>query len=88
MEILLVSMVEWYFQLLKIYFLDQNKKNKVRYIVRSGQTDSEDDKIESEDISNDAEKWDFPPVLEEFNLMDLDVDPAAIEELFGDERSV
>lgn len=31
-------------------------------------------------------QWNFPPTLEEFNLMDSDVDPSMLEDLFQDKR--
>ena len=66
---------------------DQKRKSKVRYLVRGAH--SEDDKTETENDNlhdDDIQKWNFPPVLEEFNLMDLDADPSAIEELLADRR--
>lgn len=32
--------------------------------------------------------WKFPPVLEDFDLMESDVDPSELEEIFADERYV
>ena len=37
---------------------------------------------------DDQPNWQFPPVLDEFNLIDVDVDPATLEEIFADKRSV
>ena len=37
---------------------------------------------------DDHPNWQFPPVLDEFNLIDVDVDPSTLEEIFADRRSV
>ena len=31
-------------------------------------------------------RWSFPPVLDDFNLMESDVDPADLEAIFTDDR--
>ena len=33
-------------------------------------------------------KWNFPPKLEDFDLMEIDIDPTELELLFADERCV
>ena len=37
-------------------------------------------------IDDDNDQYSFPPVLEDFNLMDCDVDPTVLEDLFADDR--
>ena len=34
----------------------------------------------------DSIKWNFPPVLEDFDLMESDVDPSQLEDYFNDPR--
>ena len=44
---------------------------------------------EEEEGETDAEqRWNFPPVLEDFDLMSSDVDPTQLEEIFEDKRCV
>ena len=31
-------------------------------------------------------RWSFPPVLDDFNLMESEVDPAELEAIFADDR--
>lgn len=66
-------------------YLDQKKKTKVRYIVRSNE---EGVKVEPEvDPVEDQPQWNYPPTLDDFNLMDLDdVDPSLIEDKLNDNR--
>ncbi len=33
-------------------------------------------------------RWSFPPVLDQFDLMETDTDPAELENIFTDERYV
>lgn len=43
--------------------------------------------IENNDaIGNGSEQFNFPPVLEDFNLMDCDVDPTVLEDIFADDK--
>ena len=43
--------------------------------------------IEDEVNADDSnEQYNFPPVLEDFNLMDCDVDPTVLEDLFADDK--
>lgn len=37
-------------------------------------------------VDDSDDQYSFPPVLEDFNLMDCDVDPTVLEDLFADER--
>ena len=38
-------------------------------------------------VNGDAGKrWSFPPLLEDFDLMNSDMDPAELEQLFADDR--
>ena len=46
------------------------------------------DVVAEEVEEDDQPNWQFPPVLDEFNLIDVDVDPAILEEIFADRRSV
>ena len=34
----------------------------------------------------DKKRWSFPPVLDDFNLMESDIDPSELEAIFADER--
>lgn len=42
----------------------------------------------AEEEEDDQPNWQFPPVLDEFNLIDVDVDPSTLEAIFADKRSV
>lgn len=45
--------------------------------------------VEHHDVENDNSddcQYSFPPVLEDFNLMDCDVDPSVLEDLFADDK--
>ena len=44
--------------------------------------------VEEEEEEESSHRWSFPPVLEDFDLMESDVDPSLLEEIFADERSV
>lgn len=33
-----------------------------------------------------SKRWSFPPVLDDFNLMESDVDPTDLEAIFADDR--
>lgn len=33
-----------------------------------------------------SKRWSFPPVLDDFNLMESDVDPTDLEAIFSDDR--
>ena len=46
------------------------------------------DVVEEVVEEDDQPNWQFPPVLDEFNLIDVDVDPAILEEIFADKRFV
>ncbi|KAL5487294.1 hypothetical protein EMCRGX_G019877 [Ephydatia muelleri] len=48
----------------------------------------EDDVQEEKEEEEEEKHWSFPPVLEEFNLMDSDVDPCDLEDIFADNRLV
>jgi len=48
--------------------------------ARSGEDERD---LHTNNIDN---KYSFPPVLEDFNLMDCDVDPTELEDLFADEK--
>ena len=62
--------------------------------VRSGadKRDSIDNEVENYienniTIDNEEEgQYSFPPVLEDFNLMDCDIDPTVLEEVFADDK--
>ena len=85
---LYTSMCNVIMNLIIIIIIDQKKKNKVRYLVRSGKSGSED-KSEPAVIaanSQESQKWNFPPILDDFNLMELDIDPSVIEDMFVDNR--
>jgi len=53
--------------------------------ARSGE-DERDIHINNTQVHVQEEKFSFPPVLEDFNLMDCDVDPTELEDLFADEK--
>ena len=59
--------------------------DNVRYLVRRGEVQEDCDEIQLEE---ETHQWSFPPQLEEFNLMDLDIDPGMIEDIFTDKRYV
>ena len=66
---------------------------KVRYIKRRGQSNGAptvteevlngDEGLEEEDPN---QRWPFPPTLDQFNLMDSDIDPSLIEQVLEDSR--
>ena len=68
--------------------------NGVEMEVKKGEEDSVEVGVKEEldgmetHVKEEEEprKWSFPPVLEEFNLMDSDVDPSELEETFADDR--
>ena len=74
-------------QVLLIFFLtsDPQKSNNVRYLVRRGDANnaSDNEQIDQIEIQH---HWNFPPTLDEFNLMDSEVDPAELEAMFTDSR--
>ena len=39
-------------------------------------------------VSDEGEcrRWSFPPVLDQFDLMETDTDPSELEDIFNDER--
>ena len=41
--------------------------------------------VEVEDEEEEPQ-WNFPPTLDDFNLMECDEDPARLEEMFADKR--
>ena len=54
-----------------------------------GEEDGVDEGLkEEEEKGEEPRQWSFPPVLEEFNLMDSDVDPGELEDTFSDDRLV
>ena len=61
------------------------ERQEVRYLVRHGTNDAEEDEVNINEEQEDTQ-WNFPPILEEFNLMDSDVDPSMLEDLFQDKR--
>ena len=60
--------------------------------VRSGANkrdsiDNVQNDIEDEvDIDDGNDQYSFPPVLEDFNLIDCDVDPTVLEDVFADDK--
>ena len=56
----------------------------------SGQEDvvREEEKKEEEAGEEEEEEvcWNFPPTLDDFNLMECDEDPSRLEEMFVDKR--
>ena len=36
--------------------------------------------------THEKARWSFPPVLEDFDLMETEADPAELEQIFADER--
>ena len=66
---------------------------KVRYIKRRGQSNSAppvteevlngDEGLEEEEPN---QQWPFPPTLDQFNLMDSDIDLSLIEQVLEDSR--
>ena len=36
--------------------------------------------------THEKARWSFPPVLEDFDLMETEADPADLEQIFADER--
>lgn len=62
-------------------------------IVENGYHDNEpivENGVETEDDMGEGgaetKRWSFPPVLDDFNLMESDVDPTELERIFADER--
>ena len=62
-------------------------------IVENGYHDNEPvvgNGVETEDGVGEGgaetKRWSFPPVLDDFNLMESDVDPTELERIFADER--
>jgi len=53
--------------------------------ARSGE-DERDVHTDVYEQQQSDDKYGFPPVLEDFNLMDCDVDPTELEDLFADEK--
>ena len=59
----------------------------LQYQVNGIHTNGLENEVEEAKGENKAEgRWSFPPVLEEFNLMDSETDPAELEVIFADER--
>ena len=60
--------------------------------VRSGalkrdSIDNVENYVEDEIPANGSiDQYSFPPVLEDFNLMDCDIDPTVLEDLFADDK--
>ncbi len=46
-----------------------------------------DDLVPIEEVSSEGE-WKFPPVLDQFDLMETETDPTELEAIFMDERFV
>ena len=47
----------------------------------------EDAVVENGEVeSEDKRRWSFPPVLDDFNLMESDADPTDLEAIFADDR--
>ena len=40
----------------------------------------------AESRQEEGTEWNFPPQLEDFDLMDTDTDPTELEAIFADER--
>ena len=63
---------------------------KVRYLKRLAQSNGgpveevRDEGVEEEEGPD--ERWPFPPTLDQFNLMESDVDPSDIEKILEDSR--
>lgn len=49
-------------------------------------TEPDDCQERQEEETDTAPRWNFPPVLEDFDLMSSDVDPSQLEEIFEDKR--
>ena len=41
---------------------------------------------QEEEEEEEEPQWNFPPTLDDFNLMECDEDPARLEEMFADKR--
>ena len=59
------------------------KRDSIDNIDNSIENDS-NGVIDDHNETND--RYSFPPVLEDFNLMDCDIDPTMLEDLFADDR--
>lgn len=46
----------------------------------------EDLEVDSSSIMATPPQWTFPPVLEDFDLMESDIDPSQLEDVFSDDR--
>lgn len=59
-------------------------------IVENGYHDNEPNGVEPEvgegENGVETKRWSFPPVLDDFNLMESDVDPSDLEAIFADDR--
>ena len=63
------------------------EKEEVKWGVEVDSVEVESVKGDVKSSVQEEEKhWSFPPVLEEFNLMDSDVDPCDLDEIFADSR--
>ena len=56
-----------------------NKRDSIDNV----QNGIEDD---SNDQCDDCDQYSFPPMLEDFNLIDCDVDPTVLEDVFADDK--
>ena len=45
-----------------------------------------DDTGPDEALREEEQQWNFPPTLDDFNLMECEEDPARLEEIFADKR--
>ncbi len=46
----------------------------------------ESDEVGVVDADGACQRWSFPPVLDQFDLMDTETDPTELEAIFTDER--
>lgn len=44
------------------------------------------DVVEGEEETESMPAWSFPPVLEDFDLIESDIDPSELEAIFADKR--
>lgn len=54
-------------------------------VISGGEEEEQEEEVEQCEV---PQRWSFPPVLEDFDLMSTDVDPSQLEDIFADSRWV